>query len=400
MDHLRSAEPKPAVDMPARIPPVRRRVPLAIRPFEHNAQSLQRLAAGYRLNFYGSGTQALASALGQASRARGVRPLLEVVLPAYGCPDLIAASEHAGLRVRLVDVRPDQWGYDEAALRPALSENTAAIVGVNLLGAGDQHGFLRPIADACGCHLVQDSAQYLPDVSMPMWSGDSVVFSFGRGKPLNLLHGGALLSRASSPPPPSHSDRVPLRSRILASPAAALAFNVATHRQVYPLVSRLPSLNIGETTYKPLMTCQPLGNAFRARVASALRKYQGVQNYPCGLWQEALAEWEESGIRLLGCDGHLKADTQYLRLPLLAPTARMRDTILARLTAAGLGASAMYRVPLDRIRGIPDSVRRQGPFPGAEALASRLFTLPTHDGVDPSVIEHTRREVRAATRST
>src|SRR6185437_3404662 len=90
----------------------------------------------------------------------------------------------------------------------------------------------------------------------------------------------------------------------------------------------------------------------------------------------------------------------YLRMPLLAATPRIRERILDRLRAAGLGASAMYQVPLNRIADVPEGVRHQGPFPGAEALAARIFTLPTHDGVTPSVVDQTCREIRFAVRGT
>lgn len=380
------------------IPPVRRRVPLSTPPAPDGEQSLRRLAPGHVLTFFGSGTQALSAALALARRRRACDRPLEVILPSYGCPDLIAASVHAGLAVRLVDVRADAWGYDMTQLRSAFSADTLAVVGVNLLGVGDQRRALLRECERHHCQLIQDSAQYLPDVAAPDWCADSVVLSFGRGKPLNLLGGGALLSRADSITFSPGTDRQPISSRILASPLAAAAFNVATHRSVYPFASLLPGLKIGGTHYSPLRACYELPEGFRHRVASALSLYQRQENYSAAPWQEALAEWQNLGIRLLSCDDGLKSDAQYLRLPLLAPSPRVRDKILGRLSATGLGASAMYQIPLNRIAGVPEVIRHQGPFPGAESLAATLFTLPTHEGVTPSIIALTRREIRLAMR--
>lgn len=374
-------------------------MPLTTRIGADDEQSLEWLARGYQLSFYGSGTQALSSALALARREKDAQRPLEVILPAYGCPDLVAASEHAGLGVRLIDVCSDSWGYDPGQLQSAFTAHTAAIVAVNLLGVGDQQVLLRNLSEMHGCFLIQDSAQYLPDVTAPTWCGDVVILSFGRGKPLNLLEGGAVLTRGTTVAMSSESYREPVRSRILSSPAAALAFNVATHRLVYPLASRLPILRVGETCYTPLRDRQVLPHRFRCRVANALSRYRTLENYSATRWKERVAEWQAMGIRLLACDGERKPDAQYLRLPLLAPTSRIRDAILRRLTAAGLGASSMYRVPLNRITNVPEAVRRQGPFPGAEALAARLFTLPTHDGVDASIVDRTCAEIRFAMQS-
>lgn len=381
-----------------RIPPVRRRVPATIRPAADDMRSLEKLAQGYQLTFYRSGTEALSTALSLARQDRDIKRPPEVILPAYGCPDLIAASEYAGLRVRLVDVCSEVWGYDAVKLRSAFSANTAAVVGVNLLGSGDQQDLLRDLSEAHRCRLIQDSAQYLPDLAAPRWCGDAVILSFGRGKPLNLLHGGALLSRCDTVSISAEPNPEPTRSRLLSSSAAALAFNLATHRFVYRFASRLPILKIGGTRYTPLRGCHQLSPKFRARVANALSHYQVMANYSAMRWQASLAEWEAMGIRVLSGNGDLKPDTQYLRLPLLAPSSAVRDAILARLTAAGLGASAMYRLPLNRITGVPEAVRRQGPFPGAEALAARLFTLPTHDDVNAAIVDRTCREIRCVMR--
>lgn len=362
-------------------------------------QSLARLAQNYELTFYGSGTQALSSALALARRGRDSKRPLEVILPAYGCPDLVAASLYAGLEIRLVDVCPDAWGYDLAQLRAALCANTVAIVGVNMLGVGDQRTVLLSECAQHGVRLIQDSAQYLPDVAPSTWCGDSVVLSFGRGKPLNLLGGGALLSRTDPIATFDATWREQMTRRILTSRAAAIAFNLATHRRVYPVTARLPGLKIGGTRYSPLRGCYQMPEDFRFRIGSALSRFQLQENYSATPWMEALAEWQTMGLRLLSCDGDLKSDVQYLRLPLVAPSSKIRDIILARLNAAGLGASAMYEVPLNRIASVPEAIRRQGPFPGAESLAARLFTLPTHEGVTPRIITQTRREIRLAMRS-
>ena len=182
------------------LPPVRRPVPLVARRVR---KPLAAAFGGWGVRICGSGTQALAMALTDA-RMHLSAEAPEVILPAYGCPDLVTASVYAGLRPRLVDTAPSgQWGYDLGALKKVLAgegrsgqrgaDNCAAIVAVNLLGTGDQAVELAQIATETGIALIQDSAQHLPRHLPAQWLGDYVVLSFGRGKPLNLLGGGALL---------------------------------------------------------------------------------------------------------------------------------------------------------------------------------------------------------------
>ena len=59
---------------------------------------------------------------------------------------------------------------------------------------------------------------------------------------------------------------------------------------------------------------------------------------------------------------------------------------MAGLSAAGLGATALYQHPLPQISGIPACVQAQGPFSNAKALADTLFTLPTHRAVNAAVV--------------
>jgi dTDP-4-amino-4,6-dideoxygalactose transaminase len=73
----------------------------------------------------------------------------------------------------------------------------------------------------------------------------------------------------------------------------------------------------------------------------------------------------------------------YLRFPLLAAEERLRDDLHAALQAAGIGAGKLYaRSMADFFAG-----RVTGSYPGAEAIARRLLTLPTHAYVAERDIE-------------
>lgn len=378
--------------MPTTLPPVRRPVPLGSR---RAGEPLEALGGGYGVRVCGSGTQALALAIG-AARRRSSTPRPEVILPAYGCPDLIAASIHAGVYPRLVDTAKGQWGYDLEQLSAAVSNDTVAIVAVNLLGVGDQASRLREIATAHDTLLIQDSAQHLPQGLPAQWLGDYVVLSFGRGKPLNLLRGGALLHTAGRTADLAASVGGPptgLREWLLSRRLAGLAFNVATHPSLYGLSSRLLGASLGATRYQPLEAVHTASRALIGQVTAGLAGYRTAVGYDAAIWWEACTAWSSRGIEILNCGSQLPRAALRLRLALLAGDERICERVVTVLNNKGLGSSRMYGTSLERIADVPPAVAAQGPFPNAADLARRLFTLPTHSSVDSAAVRRARDAV-------
>lgn len=354
---------------------------------------MERFFGGRKITLYASGTAALAKAISNCV-ARSPASAPEVIIPAYGCPDLVAACLHASVFPRLVDVMPSHWSYDPEALESRLSRNTVAIVAVNLLGLGDGSAQLSPLCQAKGISLIQDSAQHLPRQATD-WPADYVVLSFGRGKPLNLLYGGALIENPAAsgghttdPDPPDRT----LRHRLLASRAAALTFNMLTRPLAYRLFSTLPGTGLGQVTYKPLGQAAPLPESAWDRIGVAFELYRRRQSYRREFWTSSIDEWSHMGIEVLDCPGSaLQAEP--LRLALLAPDGPARNALVNMLNQNGLGASRFYGTDLSGVTRIPQVVKSQGPFPGAKTLADRLFTLPTHDLLSAAALEASREVV-------
>lgn len=383
-----------------RLPPVRSPVPFNVASASSVRQQFQR-ASGRDIFLYGSGTQALAAALAAARQAHAsqtTRP--EAIIPAYTCPDLIAACVCAGVHARVIDLPADgSWGYDEAAVRAALGPHTVALVCMNFLGTEPDAQMLAHLAAANGTALIQDSAQHFPADAPLQWAADYVVVSFGRGKPLNLLSGGALLVR------PGRAETLRVLSSVARNAAESIpgralgfVFNVVTHPRVYWLTSRLPGLRLGETRYKPLDAIHSLSDEAWARVGPMIERYRHDRVRTLQWWSEVVPAWSVLGIRPV--DPPVQTSRR-LRLPLLAADEAQRDRLVDELERRGLGASRMYAVPLDRIASVPDDIRRQGPFPNAQRFAARLFTLPAHSSVTRRTVELTDRCIRelAATRA-
>jgi dTDP-4-amino-4,6-dideoxygalactose transaminase len=372
----------------AAVPPVRSRVSLRRGDPEKGRQSFSRLFPGREVHLYDSGTTALGIALRDARLRHGsVQP--EAVLPAYGCPQLVAACQYASVRSRLVDTAAGHWGYDLEQLRAALSPNTVAIVAVNLLGTGDQAAELLRLARANRSFLIQDSAQDLPAPGTASWCADYIVLSFGRGKPLNLLRGGALAVSADCPLQVNVSCKASLFEKLkdaaLGSRAAAAAFNGATHSRVYRFTARVPGLGLGETRFRALNNASELSFKVWGQLGLSYENYlrEPIQF----LWSGVLEEWERLGIRRLTClTGVPTQPAHCLRLALLVDDRHDRDAIVDILNRRGFGASKMYGATLNQISAIPLDVASQGPFPNALRLSRQLLTLPTHALVTPDIV--------------
>lgn len=335
--------------------------------------------AGYHAFFVQSGTAALALSLlllrGRAAERR------RVLLPAYGCPDLVAAVVYAGLEPELIDLLPGEPFMSVDHLARRLDETVLAILGVHFLGLPERIAALRELAGRQGAVVIEDSAQRIPPAEDPASMADLVVVSFGRGKPAGALGGGALLVRESA------YDAAEIEVLIGPPLAPAMppalqraAYNFLIRPRLYGVVARIPGLGLGETHYRPLTAIRTLDPARRAFASSQLADQAARGPSPLqGAMAEMLARC--SGITLLPCCSSSGPVPRLLRYPLLCASKALRDDLHRALTAAGLGSSVMYGQTLADLPGMPPC--RSSELHQARGFADRLLTLPVHSGVRP-----------------
>jgi dTDP-4-amino-4,6-dideoxygalactose transaminase len=355
---------------------------------------------GYRSHWTNSGTAALALAVRTARLKRADVQYPEVLLPAYGCPGLIAAVLQAGAAPVLVDIGADDPAMSARALSARWSPNVVAVVAVNFLGIRERIDALRAHANDKRALLIEDCAQWYPEQSL---EADAVVLSFGRGKPVNLLGGGALLLRDEHELPEQvRVDMLPDRERALPIGVRAAVFNTLLHRHPYALAARLPGLALGETRFRPLVSVAILDDARRGLLPASVQHWLARERWREHRLDRALSD--VPGVTALPVTLAHRSG-RLLRYPLLLRSRSARDAALAALGARGLGASAFYRVPLAQVEGVPESVRSQAASAETESFAERLLTLPLHDGVRASdlarmvrVLKRSlKRELRPAT---
>ena len=362
------------------LPPVGN--PVRLTDSRNNESLLHDIFSPYLPRFFDSGTAALAASLLAAIRIKEESEA-EVILPAYGCPDLISAVVYAGAKPVLVDLEAERPWMDLEQVSSHITARTVAVIAASLCGIAERMGALRQITEQAGVVLIEDSAQLFPgSIAEADWQGDMVIISFGRGKPVSLLGGGAVLFRDEGlarllPDDPLITSGMGQR---LAYRLKALLYNLLISPRSYWMLQWFPFLHLGETRYHPLEGIGALDSVRRhilnANIAHYLEQKPDTQ-ISISAMIDSLAD---NGIVNLPVACQLPVQQRLLRYPLLLDST-LRDRVYARLSASGMGVSVMYPAILPTISGLDTLLAGQGPFPSAEQFAARLLTLPTHAGV-------------------
>ena len=358
---------------------------------EPSSDRLGDMFPGYLLTFYSSGTAALAAAIMAAIRAKeSIEP--EVILPAYACPDLISAVMYAGAKPVLVDLAERHPLIDIDQLCRKINSKTVAVIAAHFLGIPERLGLIKAVTQKHGALLIEDSAQAFPVAEVPeFWQGDLVVVSFGRGKPVSLLQGGAVLSRNMAltkylPKPSSHKDR--RETGIVSFTASAIAYNILTQPRIFWLPNRIPGLGLGLTRFRPLQLISSMPEVAVRFLRSNIQRYRSRQPRAQQWIKEMLQQIRQPGIFDVAQSCALSERVRLLRYPILVQGRERKGRLLRKLQKAGLGASPMYPAPLPEIRGLETHIFCQkDEFPRAKSFAEELITLPTHCRVRKSDIE-------------
>ncbi len=367
--------------MVGKLRPVGSRVPLPVS----TAPTDSAWGDHYEAAYFASGTDALAMAVQMACLKSPDMPEPEVIIPAYGCPDLVAAVRCAGAVPVVVDVEDEMPFLDRSALIESISTSTVAVVAVNFLGIPERLEALSVICREHGLCLIEDSAQCFPPLSCHSLVADSVVVSFGRGKPINLMGGGALLRRGRfSEKERSSLENCPQQSANYGVPwrLKRLLFNVVLHRFCFSLIEKIPILGIGSTTLVPHSTITRKQVPERLLLGGVKAFYQRPLVHR---WYDLhLLSLQNRGWILLNGinrgEAFLDRNIPRLRYAVLAPTSGLRDECIRALTVAGIGATALYESAITGIPGVAPLVRAER-VTSAEGFASRLMTLPSHEDV-------------------
>lgn len=161
-----------------------------VEEFEQGMAAMLGVAGGVAVS---SGTAALEVAL----KALGVVPGDEVILPSYVCAAPWLAVMRVGAQPKIVDIEPDSYAIDPAAVKKVLSARTSAIIVPHLFGLPADLTGLQSL----GVPLIEDCAQTLGATEAGRQVGTVgavTVCSFYATKLLCTGEGGMVLSHDQS----------------------------------------------------------------------------------------------------------------------------------------------------------------------------------------------------------
>jgi dTDP-4-amino-4,6-dideoxygalactose transaminase len=308
----------------------------------------------------GNGTDALEMAL----RAVGVGPGDEVILPANTFIATAEAVVRAGGRPVPVDVDDDTLLLDPAAVEPAISSRTRAVVPVHLYGQTVPTELLPAAIGAAGIAVVEDAAQAqgARRHGRPAGTlGDIAATSFYPGKNLGaygdagaVLTGSADLARAV---------------RLMGAHGSAVKYQ---HERL--------GFNSRLDTVQAVVLLAKLRRLERwnAERAAAAQRYH-----------QLLAGVDRVRLPVTAAGNHHVWHVYVVRVP-------RRDDVLAALQRKGIGAAIHYPVPVHLTPAFAHLGYRTGAFAVSERSAGEILSLPIYPGITSADQEQVAEALVAA----
>jgi perosamine synthetase len=137
------------------------------------------------------------SAIHLSLAALGIGPGDDVIVPEITWIASAAPISHVGATPVFVDVDPVTWCIDPESMRLAITQNTKAVIAVDLYGAMPDMDALLAILDPLGIPLIEDAAEATGSEfgGRPAGSfGLAGAFSFHGSKTLTTGEGGMLVT--------------------------------------------------------------------------------------------------------------------------------------------------------------------------------------------------------------
>ena len=323
----------------------------------------------YRAFFVDSGTSALRIAVEVAlHRSQGAK---SVWIPAYGCPDIVAACRAGRAEPTLYDTQVDRPFYLDEQPPP---RKCAAVIAAHFLGLVHPCHPLMDAAGQSGAVVIEDSAQRFP---MPgdRPFGDLVVFSFGRGKPVSLMEGGCVLAKESlSAECLRVLARYPIANVGAKGAVKRFLHDAAIRPLIYGCIRHLPGMTLGEVRYRDATEPLRMGPTLSDLAGRAVSQYRRETDWLTNqmlVTNAVLARHPslQSLPRISGQDGQ-----RLLRASFLATDPCAAERICCDYWHRGVGASRMYGCSQPRIDGMPANLK--GPHSNADQFAARILTVP------------------------
>ena len=376
----------PPAGSPVKVGQVLGALRVSLQPGKGEEKALSEVRDRLRVRFafgISSGRAALCLVLKALASLRPGRRV--VAVPAYTCFTVAAAIVRAGHTIHPVDIDPATLDYDFDRLESVPEDGLLCILTSNLFGFVNDLARTRGIARKKRAFVVDDAAQAFGAIRnghMSGTGGDVGIFSLGRGKALPAIEGGLIVT-----------DSVEIAEAIQAGLAQVsgaskthlawvflqmVVYSIFLRPRLYWIPNAMPFLKLGSTEFSPdfrITGLPALSSGLLTQLiespvdASAIRRANAARISKVLSTKSAFSSPKPATDCL----------PTYVRFPVLARNRTMRDQVVAKLRAVGIGAGPFYPTALCDIPGIDQYMApRDYHRPNAEQVSQSLFTLPTH----------------------
>ena len=370
---------------------------LRMRKQLHAAKSLERKLQDFlkvkHCFLVSSGTTALYIALTSLKELSSNR---EVIIPAYTCPSVLAAVIRAGLTPMLCDLEEGTTTLNYHELTRTISNRTLAIISVHLFGIPEDSRKINELASSHNLFHIEDAAQSFGSAAgsgsqgMLGTTGDIGIYSFGRGKPLTLMQGGALTTNSDT-----IAEVVEKKVKTLALQSSwsamlkALSYALFLHPRLYWIPQRLPLLKLGTTIFNLNFTIKQMDH-FTAALGTIMLEHIS-QLTTLRFQQEVLLTHQLSCYK----NYFLTNGTHpLLRFPLLMKNRTQKESVLSALNQSGIGATGMYPTPLNLFKDTKHYFHHTTHCHNAISFSERIITLPLHKFLTEKDIDTIRDAIK------
>ena len=295
----------------------------------------------------------------------------EVILPAISHVATAHAVEITGATPVFVDCNNVDGNIDTTTLAAVIGTKTKAICLVHFNGLPADMTKIMAIADAHGIPVLEDCATALGST----WDGKHVglfgagaAFSFYPAKHITSAEGGMFVSRKKD---------VTEQVRRL----RGFSYDRSLNERKLPGIYDVDGLGMN---FRMSELQAALGHSQLKR----LRKFLDVRGNNFQAYKERLAGVK--GLRILEPADPRAVNAYYcLTVILSGSKAGVRDELLARLPALGVGVSVHYPHPLPRLAYYREKYGYTcGTYPNAESISDTSINLPLGPHVDADDVDY------------
>ncbi|MBF0497066.1 MAG: DegT/DnrJ/EryC1/StrS family aminotransferase [Deltaproteobacteria bacterium] len=322
----------------------------------------------------------------------------EIIVPAYTCQSVIGPIKETNNIPVFIDSSPDDFNLDEHLLSGAVTDRTKAVIVAAMYGTPIDLDFYRTMKNR-GIRLIGDYAlgllTFLTKQKDALDVFDLAFFSFGLGKEVSFLGGGALITnneeiyrrikelRDQSCRPAPINRQV---KGLLKFWGAYLLFRPEFYHLLYLLsekstwLDREKGLTMGVAHNLPedfFYSPHPWQAKLALDRLTRMDQFITDKKESLDYYYRRLAELADLKPGLISWP---KYGDSYSHLPVLVPPST-RDSLLRFFIQHGIHSTVIFKKTLDKY------YTGHLTFPQAQRYADGMAVLPLYYGISPKVID-------------